>query len=66
MKVKYNNKPFSRKDVSGTAFAGDNKIFKQAILTGDAIEVNEIPESLKIIFEEVKSSKNQKSKKESK
>lgn len=66
MKVKYNGKTFSRRDVSGTAFNGKNFIFQQAVITGETIEVDEVPENLKIIFEEVKPSKPKDTKKESK
>ena len=57
MKVKYNGKPFTRQDVTGTAFAGENIIFKEAVKSGKEIEVDSVPENLKIIFEKVKSEK---------
>ena len=66
MKVKYNDKPFSRRDVTGTAFSGKDRVFQEAINTVKIIEVDFIPENLKIIFEEVKSSKTKNTKKESK
>jgi len=60
MKVKYNGKPFSRRDVGGTAFNGKFAVFGEGVQTGKVFEADLIPENLKDYFDEVKSSKKTK------